>query len=214
MRRLRPNGHPLDARRRRPRPRPVLKGQGPRLAMQPTRELDDVARLCLVVGSADIAAGRHADYSARGRRHVDGPGPGRRRAVGVARGVGRPHVERVRAIGEAGVGLGDAQAAQAPPSRRHWNLEPASLELKPKLADPLATVPDGPESIVVSGAVVSAEAARSPSRSATPASRRCSPRRRSRARRRCAIRSRDRRRPSVSSRRPRRRRPGGTEGRT
>ena len=36
------------------------------------------------------------------------------------------------------------QPAQAPASRRHWKLEPASLELKPRLAEPLATVPDGP----------------------------------------------------------------------
>jgi hypothetical protein len=44
-------------------------------------------------------------------------------------------------------------------SRLHSKLEPASVEEKLKLAEELFTVPDGPESIVVSGGVVSAGAA-------------------------------------------------------
>jgi hypothetical protein len=38
---------------------------------------------------------------------------------------------------------------------RHSNAEPASDEVNPKLAELLAEVPDGPEPIVVSGAVTS-----------------------------------------------------------
>jgi hypothetical protein len=38
---------------------------------------------------------------------------------------------------------------------RHWNVEPLSDEEKPKVAESLVDVPDGPELIVVSGAVVS-----------------------------------------------------------
>ena len=44
---------------------------------------------------------------------------------------------------------------QAPASRRHSKVEPVSDDVKAKLAEPVATVPDGPELIVVSGAVVS-----------------------------------------------------------
>ncbi len=52
--------------------------------------------------------------------------------------------------------LGEVHALHAPPSRRHWNVEPASLDVNEKLADGEVTVPDGPEVIVVSGGVVSA----------------------------------------------------------
>src|ERR1700741_3511527 len=51
--------------------------------------------------------------------------------------------------------FGDVQTPQGPASRGHWKRDPASEELKPRLADPVVTVPDGPESIVVFGAVVS-----------------------------------------------------------
>jgi hypothetical protein len=51
--------------------------------------------------------------------------------------------------------LGDVQDPQAPASSRHWNVEPVSVEVNPKLAELLVTVPDGPELIVVSGGVVS-----------------------------------------------------------
>src|SRR3954452_2454009 len=38
---------------------------------------------------------------------------------------------------------------------RHWNVEPDSVEANAKLAEPVATVPLGPDEIDVSGAVVS-----------------------------------------------------------
>jgi hypothetical protein len=48
------------------------------------------------------------------------------------------------------------QLPQDPESREHWKVEPLSLELKPRLALVKVVVPEGPELIVVSGAVVSA----------------------------------------------------------
>jgi hypothetical protein len=50
---------------------------------------------------------------------------------------------------------GDAQPVHVPPSREHWKLEPASLEENVNVALVLEVEPDGPVSIVVSGAVVS-----------------------------------------------------------
>ena len=47
-------------------------------------------------------------------------------------------------------------AFQLPLSRLHWNVEPASLELKANEALLVVIVPEGPPSSVVSGAVVSA----------------------------------------------------------
>ena len=41
-------------------------------------------------------------------------------------------------------------------SSEHWKVEPVSVEVKAKLAAVSATVPVGPDVIVVSGAVVSA----------------------------------------------------------
>jgi hypothetical protein len=38
---------------------------------------------------------------------------------------------------------------------RHSNVDPLSDDVNPKLAEPLVEVPDGPELIVVSGAVTS-----------------------------------------------------------
>jgi hypothetical protein len=52
--------------------------------------------------------------------------------------------------------FGDEHAPQLPPSSRHWNDEPDSVELKSNDADVLDTVPDGPAVIDVSGGVVSA----------------------------------------------------------
>jgi len=51
--------------------------------------------------------------------------------------------------------LGLVQAVYAAPSIRHSNVAPASGEEKPKEALFTAIVPDGPESMVVSGAVLS-----------------------------------------------------------
>jgi hypothetical protein len=48
------------------------------------------------------------------------------------------------------------QALQAPESSEHWKVEPLSLELKSRLVLVAVVVPEGPELIVVSGAVVSA----------------------------------------------------------
>ena len=52
--------------------------------------------------------------------------------------------------------LGLVHATQAPPSRRHSNVEPDSVEEKPKLAAVSVVGDDGAEEIAVSGAVVSA----------------------------------------------------------
>src|SRR3954468_18693387 len=52
--------------------------------------------------------------------------------------------------------LGDVHAAYAPPSMRHSNVEPDSVDANPRLADAELTVPLGPEVIDVLGAVVSA----------------------------------------------------------
>jgi hypothetical protein len=51
--------------------------------------------------------------------------------------------------------LGEVQEPQVPESSEHWKVDPLSLELKPKLAAVEVVVPDGPETIDVSGAVVS-----------------------------------------------------------
>ena len=50
--------------------------------------------------------------------------------------------------------MGDVQAANAAPSRAHWNV-PASFDEKVNVALVLVVVEGGPESIVVSGGVVS-----------------------------------------------------------
>ena len=55
---------------------------------------------------------------------------------------------------------GEAHAAYAPPSNRHWNVPPVSVETKANVAWVPATVPLGPEVIVVSGAAVSTVHAR------------------------------------------------------
>jgi len=52
--------------------------------------------------------------------------------------------------------LGEVQLPQDPESSEHWKLEPLSLEVNPKLAAVSVVEPDGPELIVVPGAVVSA----------------------------------------------------------
>jgi hypothetical protein len=52
--------------------------------------------------------------------------------------------------------FGEVQDPKLPLSRRHWNVDPASLEEKVKEALLLVVVPDGPAAIMVSGGVVSA----------------------------------------------------------
>ena len=52
--------------------------------------------------------------------------------------------------------LGEEQAPKAPPSSLHSKVEFASEEENVNDAEVLLTVPDGPESMVVSGGVVSA----------------------------------------------------------
>ena len=47
------------------------------------------------------------------------------------------------------------QAAKAPPSRLHWKLDPASVEVKLKLAEVEFVTAGGADVIVVSGAVKS-----------------------------------------------------------
>ncbi len=51
--------------------------------------------------------------------------------------------------------MGEVQLLKAALSRLHSKLEPVSVEENARLAEALFTVPDGPESMVVSGAVVS-----------------------------------------------------------
>lgn len=50
---------------------------------------------------------------------------------------------------------GDVQAEYRAPSRLHWNVEPASLELKLKLAEVELVTAGGADVIVVSGGAVS-----------------------------------------------------------
>jgi hypothetical protein len=54
--------------------------------------------------------------------------------------------------------LGEVHAAQTPPSRRHWNVEPASVAVNESDALPEVVGLAGPAVIVVSGAVVSVAA--------------------------------------------------------
>jgi hypothetical protein len=61
------------------------------------------------------------------------------------------------------------QALQAPPSMRHSNVEPPSLEEKSKSASALPVGFDGDESIVVCGAAVSYVKVRLDGASALPA---------------------------------------------
>jgi hypothetical protein len=51
---------------------------------------------------------------------------------------------------------GDAQLTKLPPSIAHWNVDPASVEWKPKVGVESVVVPDGPESMTVPGGVLSA----------------------------------------------------------
>ena len=48
---------------------------------------------------------------------------------------------------------GEAQTTKGAASTRHSKVEPASLEEKEKLTEAVSTVPDGPESMAVSGGV-------------------------------------------------------------
>ena len=51
--------------------------------------------------------------------------------------------------------LGEVQLPKAAPSREHSKVEPASEEEKPNVAELLLVIAGGPESMVVSGGVVS-----------------------------------------------------------
>ena len=51
--------------------------------------------------------------------------------------------------------MGEVQAAKEPASLLHWKCEPASEDVKPKLALRVWIVPEGPEVMVVLGAAVS-----------------------------------------------------------
>ena len=99
----------------------------------------------------------------------DGPRPRGRGRVGVAGRVGGAHVERVRAVGEPGVGL--RRGAGRSRRRRRGGIgtsSPISVEVNEKPADVLVTVPLGPAVIDVLGAVVSSGGDRRRSTSATP----------------------------------------------
>ena len=50
---------------------------------------------------------------------------------------------------------GDVHAAKGPPFKLHSNVEPDSLEENVRFAEELETIPDGPLTMDVSGAVVS-----------------------------------------------------------
>jgi len=52
--------------------------------------------------------------------------------------------------------LGETQAAHAPESSEHWKVDPLSLDVNAKLAAVEVVVSEGPEPIIVVGAVVSA----------------------------------------------------------
>ncbi len=50
--------------------------------------------------------------------------------------------------------IGEVQAVKAAPSRLQVKVDPAWVDVKPKLADVVFTRPDGPAVMVVSGAIV------------------------------------------------------------
>ena len=79
-----------------------------------------------------LGVGREGRGRAWGRR-VDRPGEGRRRRIRVARHVGRPHVERVAAIGQADVAVGARArvpgATVAPALERRPRLTRRELEV-------------------------------------------------------------------------------------
>src|SRR5215218_3998380 len=53
----------------------------------------------------------------------------------------------------SGTLLGEAQASKVPPSSLHWKVASPWSEEKPNSAEVLPTVPEGPESMVVSGSL-------------------------------------------------------------
>ena len=79
--------------------------------------------------------------------------------VEIARPVDGAHLEGVAAIGQAAVGRGLVQAANAPASIWHWKparpLPPVSLPVKAKVGELLLLGLVGLAVIVVSGGVVS-----------------------------------------------------------
>ena len=105
---------------------------------------------------ADVLAdrsGRPGGDRRVGRDGIDDPRAARRRRVHVPDRVGRAHVEGVGAVGQPRVAVRVAAPAriERAPSRLHWNVLPASLEVNVNVAEVLATVPDGPAVIVVVG---------------------------------------------------------------
>ncbi len=49
--------------------------------------------------------------------------------------------------------MGDVQVANAELSKLHWKVELDKVDVKPKEAEAVFTVPEGPDVMVVSGAV-------------------------------------------------------------
>ena len=101
-----------------------------------------------------------------GRRHdrVDREAAGRRGRVGVGGRIAGSDLEGVVAVGRAtAVVFGELQGLQCcPPSILHSKLEPASWRENAKVGVGSLVVPVGPESIVVSGAVLSGGAVSHP----------------------------------------------------
>ena len=88
------------------------------------------------------------------------------RVAGVASTLAAASVARMETLcwpsASAAVVQGLVQPAHAAESSWHWNVDPLSLEVNAKVGVLSAVVPDGPELIVVSGAVVSAGGAAAP----------------------------------------------------
>ena len=105
-------------------------------AVVAARELDHVARLRLVVGGGEVAARLNRDHSRRGlRRH-----PRSRSGSPAWRPCWPPrrwHAHRRCASHSRGLNRPSASCTRPrhPASSRHWNVEPVSDEVKPKLAE-------------------------------------------------------------------------------
>ena len=74
---------------------------------------------------------------------------------GLPAGSVAPDGEGVRPSARPLYALGEVHPAGAPPSSVQAKVEPVSLALNANVADAEPSVPDGPESIVVSGGVLS-----------------------------------------------------------
>src|SRR5688572_5704999 len=81
------------------------------------------------------------------------------REAGVASTLPNASMDRTSTTCEPSVrpeyDFGELHDPQVPASSRHSKVEPGSLERNTKLAEPDAILPEGPDAIVVSGAVVS-----------------------------------------------------------